>query len=178
MKSNIALIGFMGSGKTTTAKFLSSELKKKYVSTDEIIENKMKKSIEKIFKENGEIRFRELEIEAIKKVSEMEDTIIDCGGGIVLNRINIDHLKKNSHIILLEASPEVIIERLSREGKRPLLKVKDKENEIKKLLKIRKPLYENSGDYKINTSNIPVNQVGRNIINYMSGLNEHKNKKK
>ncbi len=63
------------------------------------------KSIPQIFQEDGEIAFRELEIEVIKEIASKENLVIDCGGGVVLNKINIDRLKQNAIIVWLTASP-------------------------------------------------------------------------
>ena len=126
-KKNIVLIGFMATGKSSVAHLLAKRLNKRVVSTDSLIEKKSKKTIPQIFKQDGEIRFRELEIQVVKKVSEMKNVIVDCGGGVVLNKINIDRLKKNGIIILLTAKPEEILKRENKEkGARPLLSKKEK----------------------------------------------------
>ena len=139
-KKNIVLIGFMATGKSSVAHLLAKRLNKRVVSTDSLIEKKSKKTIPQIFKQDGEIRFRELEIQVVKKVSEMKNIIVDCGGGVVLNKINIDRLKKNGIIILLTAKPEEILKRENKEkGARPLLSKKEKLKVIKELLNFRKP---------------------------------------
>ena len=164
-KKNIVLIGFMATGKSSVAHLLAKRLNKRVVSTDSLIEKKSKKTIPQIFKQDGEIRFRELEIQVVKKVSEMKNIIVDCGGGVVLNKINIDRLKKNGIIILLTARPEEILKRENKEkGARPLLSKKEKLKVIKELLNFRKPFYEGSCDYKINTSKLSIEEVGEKII--------------
>jgi shikimate kinase len=165
-RENIALIGFMGTGKTTVGKRLAKMLGKKYVSTDEYIVKEVGKPVEEIFENYGEIKFREAEIKAVKKLSKLKNVVIDCGGGVVLNKINIDRLKENGLIILLTASPKVILKRLKKckNEKRPLLKSKSKLKKIKSLLAFRKPFYEMAADYRIDTSNLSVNEVVRKII--------------
>lgn len=172
MKTNIALIGFMATGKTSVAKSLAKKLNKKYVSTDELIVRKAKKSVQRIFTEDGEIRFREIEIEVVKEVSSMQNVVIDCGGGVVLNKINIDRLRKSSIIILLTATPDEILKRsLKQKGERPLLEVKDRRKKIIELLDFRRPFYERSADYKIDTSNLTVEEVVEKIIQILKGEN-------
>lgn len=128
MKTNIALIGFMATGKTAVGKLLAQKLGKKFIELDAVIEKKAGMSIPDIFRRDGEIRFRELEIEAVRDVSAAKNNVIACGGGVVLNTINIDRLKKESVIICLEASPSVILRRTSRDkDNRPLLNVTDRE---------------------------------------------------
>ncbi len=180
MKNNISLIGFMATGKTFVGKNLAQKLDKEYVDVDSLIVKESGKSIPRIFEEDGEIRFRELEMEIVKKVSGRKDIVIDCGGGVVLNKINIDRLKQNSNIILLTASPEVILERILKEkGKRPLLEIPDRMEEIKRLLSFREPFYNRSCDYKIDTSNLTVDEVVDKILKiFWEGKYEDNNKKK
>jgi len=113
MRTSVALIGFMGTGKTVVGKLLAEKLGKKFIELDGIIEKKAGKSIPEIFRKDGEIGFRELEIEATREVADKKNTVIACGGGIVLNKINIDRLRKECVIVCLTASPQVIIERTS-----------------------------------------------------------------
>ena len=81
MKTSIALIGFMGVGKTAVGKALAGKLNKRFVELDALIEQKAGKSIPEIFQQDGEIAFRELEIEVTKEVSEDKSLVIACGGG-------------------------------------------------------------------------------------------------
>jgi len=166
MKTNIALIGFMGTGKTAVGKALAERLNKEFVETDALIEQKAGKSIPEIFQQDSEIAFRELEIEVIKKVAQEQNLVIACGGGIVLNKINIDRLRQEAIIVYLAASPQVILKRTSGDGEtRPLLNVSDKAVEIRELLRFRKPFYERAADIKINTSRLNIASVAEQIIN-------------
>ena len=84
MKDNIALIGFMGSGKTTVGKFLAKTMDMKFVDIDKVIEAHEKKSINDIFHEKGQIYFRDLEREVILQESLKNDCVIATGGGSIL----------------------------------------------------------------------------------------------
>ena len=166
MKSNIALIGFMGTGKTAAGKALAERLGKEFIELDALIELKAGKTIPEIFKQDGEIAFRELEIELTKEVSEKKNAVIACGGGVVLNKINIDRLKEECLIVYLAASISVILKRTSGDkNERPLLKVVDRTSEIQRLLKFRKPFYGRAADITINTSKLDINSVVEQIIN-------------
>ena len=165
MKTNIALIGFMGVGKTAAGKVLAQKLNKKFVEMDALIEQKAEKSIPEIFQQDGETAFRELEIEVTKEVSQGKNRVIACGGGVVLNKINIDRLKKEAVIIYLTASPEVIMRRISTvEGERPLLNTSDKALTIQELLAFREPFYERAADIKIDTTELDISAVVDQII--------------
>lgn len=165
MKTNIALIGFMGTGKTAVGKRLARKLKRKFIELDSLIEHKAKKSIPQIFEQDGETAFRELEIEATKKIAGEKYAVIACGGGIVLNKINIDRLKGGARVVYLTASPRVILKRVSGEGgQRPLLAGGNPALTIRELLKFRKPFYERAADIKIDTSKLDIDGVAEQII--------------
>lgn len=163
MKTSIALVGFMGTGKTAVAEVLAPKLGKKFIELDAIIEKNAGKSIPEIFRQDGEIRFRELEIEAVKRVAARKNTVIACGGGTVLNKINIDRLKKENVIVCLTASAATILKRTSG-GVRPLLSVSDPEGQIKSLLKLRRPFYSRAADITVNTSRLNIEGVVEKII--------------
>ena len=165
MKSNIVLIGFMGTGKTAVGRVLAEKLGKKFVELDDIISKRAMKSIKRIFAEDGEVAFRELEINLAKEVSEKENQVIACGGGVVLNKINIDRLRENGIVVYLTASPEAILNRVSEGNERPLLSTPDKEERIGTLLRERKPYYERSYDIRVNTSRLSVHGTASKILN-------------
>jgi len=159
------LIGFMGTGKTAVGQFLAKKLGRKFIELDSLIEQKAGKSIPDIFQQDGEIAFRELEIGVTKEVATMKNVVIACGGGLVLNKINIDRLTESSRIVYLTASPRVILKRVSSEaGQRPLLEVDNPTLTIKELLKFRKPFYERAADITIDTSKLDINSVAEQII--------------
>ena len=165
MKSNIALIGFMGVGKTAVGKALAKKLNRKFAELDLLIEQKAGKSIPEIFQRDGEVAFRELEIEATKEIAREKYLVIACGGGVVLNKINIDRLREESRIVYLTASPRVILKRISGEGgERPLLKGDNPSSTIQGLLRFRKPFYERATDIKIDTSKLDIDSVAEQII--------------
>lgn len=171
MKTSIALIGFMGVGKTVVGKALARQLDKEFVELDALIERKAGKTIPAIFREDGETAFRELEIEITGEVSRKKNAVIACGGGVVLNQINIDRLRQENRIVCLTASPDIIIKRTSsRAGSRPLLEVADKALEIAKLLKFREPLYRRAADITVNTSN---QSIGRVVAEIISRIEKH-----
>ena len=165
MKTSLALIGFMGTGKTVVGKALAEKLGKAFTELDALIEQKAGKTIPEIFQQDGEVAFRELEIEVTREVSQKKNVVIACGGGIVLNKINIDRLKRESLIIYLTALPGVILKRTaSDENERPLLEVTNKTSAIQRLLKFRKPFYERAADITVDTSKLDIDSVTEQII--------------
>lgn len=165
MKTNIALIGFMGAGKTVVAKILAEKLGKELVEIDNLIEFKAGKTIPDIFRLYGEVNFRELEIEITKEVAAGYNQIIDCGGGIVLNKINIDRLKEGAVVIYLMVSPGVIQQRIGGDCiTRPLLVKGDKALTIREMLEFRQPFYESAADIEIDTSTLDIVTIADTII--------------
>lgn len=173
-KNSIALIGFMATGKTIIGQKLANRLgdNYKFIETDQIIIEDAGKSIPEIFSEDGEIRFREYEIAACKKASKLNNVVISCGGGVVLNKINIDYLKQNCHVILLQASAEEIYKRAMKDGQeaRPVIDKEDPKAEIEKVLSFREPFYEAAAEIIIETTgkNIEdiINEIIQKIKNY------------
>ena len=136
---NIVLTGFMGAGKSVVGRKLADRLGLKVIDTDDVIEEDSGMIISDIFQGHGEQHFRELEKDAVKKVSEFDGHIIITGGGVVINSENIENLRKNGVIIYLHASPEMLYHRVKDQTHRPLLQVEDPLGKIKELLVIREP---------------------------------------
>lgn len=153
MKKNIVLTGFMGAGKSVTAKCLADALKTFLYSTDKLVEEKAGHPISEIFLQDGEGAFRRMEHEVILDLAKKHGAIIDCGGGVVLNPENMKALKKNGIIFYLSATPELVWERVKNQKHRPLLQVADPLAEIRRLLVQREPLYRQA-DHTIDTKGL------------------------
>lgn len=95
MKENIALIGFMGSGKTTVGKALARALEMKFVDIDKEIVKLEKRSVTEIFEQDGEQYFRELERKIIDKESKDNNIVISTGGGVIIDNANIKNLRNH-----------------------------------------------------------------------------------
>ncbi len=152
MKSNITLIGMMGSGKTTTGEELSKLLPDfHYVDIDAEIEKSTQKKISEIFLRHGEPFFRMLESEKIKKFCKEKNYIISAGGGAFESEDNRKIMLETSYVIYLKATPEEIYERIKQENHRPLLKKNFSVEKIASILKLREKNYRKA-DITINTT--------------------------
>ncbi len=171
VKSNIALIGFMGTGKTSVGRELAARLGWKLVETDALIEKAAGKTIAGIFREDGEIAFRELEIAAVKRVAAGELQVIACGGGVVLNSINIARLQETGAVVLLTASPAEILKRTAADSViRPLLRNgRDPAAAVHDLLQLRSPLYRRAADVTVSTNRVTADKVADRIIEKLKG---------
>ncbi|MBN2683243.1 MAG: shikimate kinase [Bacteroidales bacterium] len=145
----IFLIGFMGSGKTTTGKKLAKILNFDFYDLDQMIEQDENKTIDSIFEEDGEEKFRWLERNALKKsIITLSNSIISTGGGTPCFVNNMDLMNKSGITVYLELDEKSILNRLlfAKES-RPLIK-KLSEDELRifisEQLSIRKPFYQRS----------------------------------
>ncbi len=160
---NIVLIGFMGTGKTEVGRILSQRLGYVLVDADTEIEKEQGMTITEIFKQYGEPKFREIESNVIKRLSEVKNAVISTGGGAVLRQENMDNLRRNGVVVCLTASPETILKRTSNNNDRPLLQVDNPLQKIKELLEFRKPYYEKA-DIMIDTEGKSPIEVAEEII--------------
>lgn len=173
---NIALVGFMGTGKSTVGKDLSRKLEMGYMDTDAMIQEKMGMTIKEIFKRYGEAHFRKLEKEVVAEVSEAKNTIILCGGGVVLKQENVENLRKHSKVILLKAQPETLYERIRQDDTRPVLKGQMSLEGIRDLLEKRKEAYNESADMTIQTDDKSVDEISTQIITQLYAMDQYEEK--
>ncbi len=143
---NIVLCGFMGSGKTVVGNELSKIMGRKFVDTDELIEQEQGVAIKAIFATHGEDYFRDLEFECCKKVSEMKNCVVSTGGGALTFERNAEVLRKSGKIVFLDASFDVICDRIGNSNNRPLFRDREKAYE---LYEERKSKYLSAADYVV-----------------------------
>lgn len=159
---NIYIVGFMGTGKSMAGEILAEELGREFIEMDALIESEQKKSILKIFAEEGEAYFRGLEKKLLKKLALKANRVVSCGGGLICDPDNLKLLKTSGLVICLTASPEVVDQRTKKHTCRPLLEVGDRLKTIKELLEERKPYYDQA-DHKVNTDNLKPQEVADKI---------------
>lgn len=138
----IVLIGMMGSGKTTIGKLLGEKLTLRSIDIDVIVEQNEKRTVSEIFQNEGEKYFRNIERETIKKNFTNKDLIISLGGGAFEDQLTQELLLKNSTVIYLKTSPNVILERIKNNTNRPLLKNQMTVEKIQSIILQRQKNYE------------------------------------
>ena len=136
---NIALVGFMGTGKTSVGQRLAERLKMPLIDTDDVIEQDGGIAIADIFARHGELYFRDLESVAVRKVADLDNHVISTGGGVVLRTSNMEMLKRNGVVFCLTATPEEIWQRVRHQTHRPLLQTPNPLAKIRQLLTERAP---------------------------------------
>jgi shikimate kinase len=159
---NLALIGFMGTGKTSVGRHVAEYLGFDFLDTDELIQTRTGRNIVDIFSTDGEPAFRELERETVQELSAREKTVIATGGGLPTHAENLAALKSFALVICLWASPEKIWERVKNQSHRPLLHAADPQKKIRDLLALREPFYKQA-DVLINTDLRSVREAAQQI---------------
>jgi shikimate kinase len=161
--NNLILVGFMGTGKTSVGKAAAEALGFSYVDTDDIVEDGAGKAISRIFADEGEPHFRDLETQALRSLADVERHVVSTGGGVVLRDDNWDAMRKAGLVVCLAADPEVIYERTRHESHRPLLQTDDPMARIRELLENRLPYYARA-DETIDTSDLGVAEVVERLL--------------
>ena len=152
-KKNICIMGLMGSGKSIIGKDLSKYLNIKFYDTDKEIELKTKKSINKIFNEDGERYFRDIEEKICIELLGQDNCVISLGGGSIINKNIRKIIKKNSYSIYLQVKLINLMHRLKSSKKRPLLNKKDNKKELlEDLYNDRRKFYEKA-DFIVSNNN-------------------------
>jgi shikimate kinase len=160
----IALIGFMGAGKSAVGRELSRRTGWPRHDTDEMIRERFGTSIPDIFARHGDLAFRDAETALLKTLQCDLAGIVVTGGGIILREENVRLLRGMGRIVWLDADEEILWQRASRHSTRPLLQTPDPRARFTELLRERRQLYQRAADYRINTSSISIAEVTNEII--------------
>ena len=173
MKNTIALIGFMGSGKTTVgSKLIKMYHDFKLIDTDSEIEKRSGRSISEIFATDGEQAFRQMEIDLLKSISENDTNkyVLSTGGGMPINKECGKILVENTFVVYLYADVDILYERLKYDTERPLLQKGDKREIIASLYSARHDIYKSEADMVVDTSNITVENAVMTIMEAFRNL--------
>lgn len=163
---NLALIGFMGVGKSSVGRLVAAQLHFDFVDTDELIEQRAAKSIRDIFAQRGEPAFREMERALLREMEAWRRTVVATGGGMPGSEDNLASLRKHALIVCLWASPEAIWQRVRHQTHRPLLLEPDPLNRIRALLAARTPFYEQA-DVLVNSEMRSVKEVAQQVLHQL-----------
>lgn len=167
---HIVLIGPMGAGKSTIGRLLAANLHLPFYDSDKVIEDKTGADIPWIFDVEGEDGFRSRETAVLKELLESEPHVLATGGGIIIRPENRELLQQASgvKVFYLTASLGQLVERTSKDRKRPLLQVANPREKIIELIKTRDPLYQEVSDYIINTDRRSPKAVVQEIVRLLN----------
>lgn len=144
-EKNIYLVGFMASGKTTVGQILARKLNRRFIDTDALIEQETGLTISAVFQNKGEIFFRELEQEVVKKVAQETGAVVAMGGGVVLKLENWSCIQSSGISIYLKWPLQYLLPRLVQTDSRPLIHHTDP---IKRIAAIEKLFTERQAFYE------------------------------
>ena len=160
---NLALIGFMGTGKSSVGRLVAEQLHFDYLDTDELIQSRTGRTITDIFDGEGEAVFRKLEQQLVMELAIRKRTVISTGGGLPTNPASLASLKNHALVVCLWASPEKIWERVRNQTHRPLLRSTDSQSKIRELLAAREPFYRQA-DVLINTDLRSAREAAQQVV--------------
>jgi shikimate kinase len=164
MLPNFVLVGFMGCGKSTVGRRVSGLTGHRFVDTDEMIVEAEGCPIGDLFATRGEEAFREIEERIIADLVGLAGVVVGTGGGAVLRQPNREALRRTGIVIWLDADPDILFERASRGGRRPLLQTEDPRGSFDRLLAERRPIYEETADLRIDSTGVGHEDVARSIV--------------
>lgn len=164
--NNIVLIGFMGCGKSTVGRELRRLLGYPLVDMDAILEERAGKPIARIFAEDGETVFRDMESRLLHElvVAPEGQHIIATGGGVVTRPENRDRLSQLGYVVWLCAPAAVILSRTRNSHERPLLHTTDPAERINSLLAEREPWYQACSHLKVETAGLSSREIATGIL--------------
>ena len=160
-KENLVFLGMMGSGKSSIGLMVSKKLNIDFVDVDQEIEKKIGMTISKIFENQGEKYFREIEELITLKLLKKNKTVISLGGGSFLNNKIKKEVLDNHISFWLKWDIKTLVNRIQNSQKRPIA-FKSSKNELIDLIKKRSIVYSKAM-YKIDCENLTKNEITRNI---------------
>lgn len=168
--TNIVLTGFMGVGKDTVGKIVAQRIGYRFISTDELIEQKSGMDLLQIMSNKGELYLHDLEHKILEEIikDKKGKMVISTGGEIVSSKENCDLLKKAGIIIYIYTKPRDILDRMIKTpNKRPQFKDLNDEDlklEVDKLMKSRQKMYESIKDISIDAFEKSPLQTAEEVI--------------
>ncbi|HEY5792273.1 MAG TPA: shikimate kinase [Chthoniobacterales bacterium] len=164
MLRNIVLIGFMGCGKSSVGRRLAGMTGHRFLDTDELIVEKRGQPISEIFAINGEAAFRDLESAELESLCGVGGIILATGGGIVLREENQARLREIGTVVWLDARPDLLFERVSRNQKRPLLQTENPRQTFDRLLNARRSIYGATADFRVDSTGLTHDETAQLIL--------------
>jgi shikimate kinase len=163
-KTNVFLVGPMGSGKTAVGRYLSRLLDLTFYDSDSEIEKRTGVDIPYIFEKEGEVGFREREREAIEVLTAIDNILLATGGGAVLLSENRRVLAERGCVVYLETSVAQQVERVKQGRTRPLIANVDTTLKLTQLMEQRTPFYREVADIVVPTDGRRVRTVAEEIV--------------
>ncbi len=162
----IALVGLMGAGKSTIGRRLAARLDMPFVDADAEIERAAGCPISEIFERYGEQHFRDGERRVIARLLDGPAKVLATGGGAFMDSDTRRLILERSWSIWLRAELDVLVDRCSRRGNRPLLQGGDMRRTLDRLIAERYPIYA-AADFIVDSDDGPHEVVIETILGYL-----------
>lgn len=166
---SLVMVGLMGCGKSTIGRRLAARLDVPFVDADDEIERSAQKTIPEIFADHGEAYFRDGERRVIHRLLQSGPQVLATGGGAYMNPETRATIRMAGIAIWLRAELPVLMRRVMKRDNRPLLKVEDPENVMRRLMQTRYPVYADA-DLTVESRDVPHEVIVDEII---ATLDEH-----
>ena len=163
MDTNLYLVGFMGTGKSTVGRQVARQMGFEFLDSDHEIERRQGKPVSQIFAAEGEARFRALEREFIEQGHPEKKCVVSCGGGLVVPSGMLELLRRRGVVICMHAPIETILKRTLHATHRPLLQVEDPERRLRELYAQREELYRRTGTMVL-TDKRPLREIAIHVL--------------
>ena len=160
---NVFLIGPMGSGKTTIGQRLAGLLGLEFLDCDRELEARTGASVNLIFDVEGEQGFRSRETQMLEELAARDGIVLATGGGVVINAVNREILRRRGLVVYLKTSVEQQLKRLARDRSRPLLQTPDRRERLQRLAEQRNALYEEIAEIEFPARNRNPDAVARQL---------------
>ena len=164
LPSLIACVGLPGSGKSTVGRQLAKRLGRRFMDSDQVIEQRIGCSIREFFEREGESAFRDLEEQVIAEICRDGQGVLSTGGGTVLRLANRQVLRQHATVVYLHSPPDEVFRRLRHDQNRPLLQVADPLGRLRELYQARDALYRETAHRVLETGRPSVSNLVQAIL--------------
>lgn len=160
---NLYLVGFMGTGKSTVGRQVARQMGFQFLDSDHEIERLQGRAVSRIFAEEGEARFREMERDFIEHRHPATRCVVACGGGLVVPPGMLELLRSRGVVVCMHAPIETILRRTMHANHRPLLQVDDREQRLRDLYTQREAIYRKTGTMVL-TDSRPLREIAGHVL--------------
>lgn len=169
---NIALVGPMGSGKTTVGRVLASRLGLEFVDLDQAIEQRCGVEVALIFEIEGEAGFRARERSMLEEIIRRDGILLATGGGSVLDPDNRALLRQRALVVWLQTSVDQQLKRLKRDQRRPLLRAPNRRQRLEQLAAERDPVYRECAHLTVRSTDLSPRSMAARLAQAIRSHNE------